>query len=206
MKESNLSFLQFDKRLFFAFLCIVTVLLIFLRKTFVESETAVFEIFAMDGKMQAFNIIYGLQYLSVPIFLLGKFTFVALGLWIATFGFGYRLTFKSLFHIAMTGQLAFVLLELVRFLYFMLVPGDPTLLDIKNFYPLSLLQAIGYEEVSVGYRFPLKMLNLFELTFWAFLITSVHMLSRKKWWKATLIVLFGYILPYLAILAYSIPS
>ena len=197
MKESDVSFLQFDKRLFFAFLCVSTFALFFIRKTMIESEIALFEVLDMEGDMGIIRILNGLEYLSIPVVFAFKFTIIATMLWVASFMFGYHLTWPKLWQIAMTGHVIFLVPELIRVVWFMITPGDPDLREIQNFYPLSLLQAIGYQEVNESYWYVLKRLNLFELAYWFFLGYATHKLANKNRWIAYAIITIGYVVPFL---------
>lgn len=202
MKESEISWLQFDKRLLFVLLTAIFILLIFLRTTLIESETALVQVWEEDGKAGVLHLFNGLSYLGVPLFLLAKVTLVACGLWIASFGIGYRLTFDSLWRIILLGQTVFVLPEVLRILYFLVTPGDPSYYEVRDFFPLSLGQVTqGYPEY---YAYALKRLNLFELFYWVYLTLMVHRLARKKWAFALLIVILGYLLPFLLWVGYSV--
>jgi len=203
LKETELSFLQFDKRLFFFFVSAVAILLAFIKDTFILAETPLMEVLADDGQLGTIKLLNGLSYFALPILFLLKFTVIALGLFIASFGIGYRLTFKSLWQLAMVGQVAFLFLELSRIAWFMVVPGDPSMADVRNFFPLSLLQVTDYQDILPHRRYALRMLNLFELAYWAWLVFGVHRLARKRWSMAFWIVFLGYILPYLAILGFT---
>jgi len=139
----------------------------------------------------------------LPILFFLKFTIMALGMFIASFGIGYRLTYKSLWQLAMVGQVSFLFLELTRIVWFMVVPGDPSVADVRNFYPLSILNVLDYREVLDHQRYALKMLNVFELAYWIWLTYGIHLLARKRLVMAFWIVFLGYILPYLSILAFT---
>ena len=62
---------------FFLLLCILTFLLLFIKKTFIEYEITAFQILDERGQMGLFKMISALQYLSIPIIYLLKFTFIA---------------------------------------------------------------------------------------------------------------------------------
>ncbi|MEL6535657.1 MAG: hypothetical protein AAFQ98_09615 [Bacteroidota bacterium] len=203
MKETELSFLSFDKRLFFFFICAASILLVYFKDTFIVAETPLMEVLADDGQFGTIRLLNGLSYLALPLLYFLKFTVIALGLFIASFGIGYRLTFKSLWHLAMIGQVSFLFLELVRVVWFMVIPGDPSVADVRNFFPLSILQTTDYLEVMAHRRYALRMLNVFELVYWVWLVYGVHYLARKRLLMTFWIVFLGYILPYLIVLGFT---
>lgn len=66
------------KRLpFFLLLCTITFLLLFIKKNFIEYEITAFQILDERGQLGMFKAISTLQYFSIPLIYLVKFTFIA---------------------------------------------------------------------------------------------------------------------------------
>ncbi len=186
-------FFEIDKRLYFVFLCLVTFLVLLIKKNFVENETAAFEVLESRGQMGVLNLINALQYLSIPLFYLWKFTLTALILWLGSFAFGYKISYRKCWQIAMIAETLFLVPEMLKVIYFTYVSTDPNLFEIRAFYPISLMNLLDYEEVASKWHYPLKALNVFELIYWVILMYGVHLAAKKKGDVAVMIVLFSYV-------------
>lgn len=67
-----------DKRVLFLLLCALTLLLLYIKKAFIENETAAFEFLQDRPEGMVLQVISGLQYLSIPLIYLWKFTVIGL--------------------------------------------------------------------------------------------------------------------------------
>ena len=186
-------FFEIDKRLYFVFLCLITFLVLLIKKNFVENETAAFEVLESRGQMGVLNLINAFQYLTIPFFYLWKFTFTGFILWLGSFAFGYKISFRKCWQIAMIAETLFLIPEMLKIIYFMYVFTDPNLFEIRAFYPFSLMNLVDYEEVASKWHYPLKALNIFEIIYWAILMYGIHFAVKKKREVAVLIVLFSYV-------------
>jgi hypothetical protein len=122
---------------------------------------------------------------------------IAFVIWIGCFMFGYRVTYSQCWGITVVSEFIFIVPELLKIGWFLFVETDPNLLDIRAFYPFSLMNFADYSEVSPQYVYPLKALNLFEIFYWILLVTGVHFFSRKEKKQAWIIVLCSYVLIFL---------
>jgi hypothetical protein len=181
---------------FFFLLCLLTFLLLFIKKNFIEYEITAFQILDERGQMGMFKAISALQYLSIPIIYLVKFTFIGFFIWVGCFGFGYRVTYAECWHIVMVSEIVFVLPEIVKILWFLFVETDPNFAQVRAFYPLSLMNFFNFENVADKWHYPLKSLNLFEILYWFFIIAGIYVKSRKIYRQSVIIGIFGYILPF----------
>ena len=186
-------FFEIDKRLYFVFLCLITFLVLLIKKNFVENETAAFEVLESRGQMGVLNLINAFQYLTIPFFDLWKFTFTGFILWLGSFAFGYKISFRKCWQITMIAETLFLIPEMLKIIYFMYVFTDPNLFEIRAFYPFSLMNLVDYEEVASKWHYPLKALNIFEIIYWAILMYGIHFAVKKKREVAVLIVLFSYV-------------
>ena len=186
-------FFEIDNRLYFVFLCLITFLVLLIKKNFVENETAAFEVLESRGQMGVLNLINAFQYLTIPFFYLWKFTFTGFILWLGSFAFGYKISFRKCWQITMIAETLFMIHEMLKIIYFMYVFTDPNLFEIRAFYPFSLMNLVDYEEVASKWHYPLKALNIFEIIYWAILMYGIHFAVKKKREVAVLIVLFSYV-------------
>ena len=180
--------------LFFLVLCFLYIVLFLLKRMLIIDSIAAFEVLQERGEMWVFDLFFGLQYLSVPIFLAWKFTLTAFLIWVGCFMFGYRLTFNQLWKMVMIFEIIFVVGELVKIIWFLLLGGDPDYHEYMAFYPLSIMSLFDSQSLPDQFHYPFKALNLFELIYWVSLILGVYWLSGKKLIISTYVILSSYIL------------
>ena len=186
--------LAIDKRVYFLFLCLITFLVLLIKKTYIENETAAFDVLQSRGQMGIFNAINAFQYLTIPIIYLWKFTLIGFLLWMGSFAFGYKISFSKCFQIAMIAETIFILPELLKISHFFFFEKDPNLFDIRAYYPLSLMSFADYEQLEPKWHYPFKALNLFEVVYWTLLIYGIHLAAKKRADIAFWIVFSSYIL------------
>lgn len=183
--------------LMFLILCLITFLLLFIKKNFIEYEITAFQILDERGQLGVFKFISGLQYLSIPAIYLLKFTFIAFLIWVGCFGFGYRITYANCWHLVMVSEIIFILPEIIKILWFTMGHSDPEFADVRAFYPLSLMNFFNYSSLSNKWHYPLKALNLFEVAYWFLLFAGIYIKSGKKYQNSMIIGLAGYVLPFI---------
>jgi len=187
---------------FFILLCLITFLLLFIKKTFIEYEISAFQILDERGQLGFFKIISALQYLSIPVIYLLKFTFIAFFIWVGCFGFGYRVTYSNCWHLALVAEIIFIVPELLKIFWFMFFETDPNYGDVKAFYPLSLMNFFNFELIDAKWHYPLKSLNIFEVLYWFMLAAGIFIKSGKVYKQSVIIGTFGYVIPFLFWLVY----
>lgn len=196
-----------DKKLTFVILCLLTVVLLFIKKAFIESETAAFEFLQDRPEGMILKAISALQFFSIPFIYLWKFTVIGFVLWVGCFTFGYRITYSQCWSVALLAEFVFIAPEVLKIGWFLFINTDPSLLEIKAFYPLSLMNFFDYLTVAPRYHYPLKSMSLFEIGYVCALVLGVnhfsfkaHKKSRATWW----IVSCSYILIFLLWLLFYI--
>ncbi|MFT4738985.1 MAG: hypothetical protein ACI8QD_001344 [Cyclobacteriaceae bacterium] len=193
---------QFDSKFFFVILCILYLLILLLKRTFVIADIAAFEVLQDRGEMWVFDLFFGLQYLTVPFFIAWRITLTSFVVWVGCFMFGYRITYAQLWRWVMFAELVFIIPEFLKLFWFILSSNDPNYQDIVAFYPLSLINLIDYQNVGSAFHYPLKALNIFEVLYWYVLMIGVYFLSGKEWKQSVLIVSSTYILFFFVWLGY----
>lgn len=187
---------------FFLILCVLTFLVLFIKKTFIEYEITAFQILDERGQLGLFKMISALQYLSIPAIYLFKFTFIAFFVWVGCFGFGYRVTYTNCWHIVMVAEIIFILPELLKIGWFMFFETDPNFATVRAFYPFSLMNFFDFETVENKWHYPLKSLNIFEVLYWFLLAAGIYVKSQKVYKQSMIIGLVGYVLPFIFWLGY----
>ncbi len=200
-EDDHSSIFDSDKKLTFLIICLISVLLLYIKKSFIENETAAFEFLQDRPEGAILQLISTLQFLSIPFIYAWKFTVIGFVLWVGCFLFGYRITFSQCWSVVMTAEFIFVLPELVKIMWFLFVNTDPNILEIRAFYPLSLMNFFDYQTL-VGSRFayPLRAISVFEILYILVLVRGVnhfslraHKQSNATWW----IVSTSYILVFI---------
>jgi hypothetical protein len=193
-----------DKRFFFVLVCLLTFLLLYIKKNFIESEIAAFEILEERGEMGFYHLINALQYFSIPVIYLYKFTVSAFIIWIGCFLFGYRVHYSNIWQLAMLGECIFFIPEIFKIGWFLFIQTDPELWDIRAFYPFSLMNLFDFKAVADRWHYPLKALNVFEILYIVFLVYGIQYLSGKKYSISLYIVLTSYVFWFLIWLGFFV--
>jgi len=203
--HSQTSLFSSDKKLTFIVLCLISVLLLYIKKSFIENETAAFEFLQDRPEGMILRMISALQFFSIPFIYLWKFTVIGFVLWVGCFLFGYRITFTQCWSVVMAAEFVFILPELIKIGWFLFVKTDPSLKEVQSFYPLSLMNFFDYWSVEKRYAYPLRALSVFEVLYVLVMVRGVNYYSFKihkqrnaTWW----IVSSSYILIFLLWLAF----
>jgi hypothetical protein len=194
MDHETKSFFAADKRLLFILLCLITLLLLYIKITLIENETAAFEFLQDRPEGMILKAISTVKFLSIPFIYLWKFTVIAFVIWVGCFMFGYRVTYSQCWGVVITAEYIFLVPEILKILWFMFIETDPTYRDISAFYPLSLIHFVDYEVLDKRWAYPLRALNLFEMVYWFLLVEGIHHYARKDKKYVWIIVACSYIL------------
>ena len=183
-----------DKRLLFILLCLSTLVLLYIKIVFIENETAAFEFLQDRPEGMVLSAINALKFFSIPLVYLWKFTVIAFVIWVGCFMFGYRVSYRQCWGVVIAAEFIFLVPELIKIIWFMVVNTDPTYQDIGAFYPLSAINLVDYPELDKRYAYPLKALNVFEIIYWFLLVNGVHYYAKKDKKYVWIIVSCSYIL------------
>ena len=183
-----------DKRLLFVLLCLITFLLLYIKISFIENETAAFEFLQDRPEGMILRVINGLKYLSIPFIYLWKFTVIAFVIWVGCFMYGYRVTYSQCWGVVIGAEFIFLIPEVLKIIWFMAIETDPSYHDIRAFYPLALTHFVDYYSIEKRWAYPLRALNVFEIAYWFMLVSGIHHYARKEKKIVWLIVACSYIL------------
>ena len=183
-----------DKKLLFVLLCLSTLFLLYVKKSFIENETAAFEFLQDRPEGMVLQIISTLQFISIPLVYLWKFTVIAFVIWVGCFMYGYRVTYWQCWGVVIGAEFIFLIPEVLKILYFFVIETDPSYWDIGSFYPFSLMHFFDYYAIDKKWAYPLRALNLFEIGYWFLLVSGIHHYARKSKKYVWYIVASSYIL------------
>jgi len=205
--HSQTSLFSSDKKLTFIILCLISIFLLYIKKSFIENETAAFEFLQDRPEGMILRLISALQFFSIPFIYLWKFTILGFVLWVGCFLFGYRITFSQCWSVVMAAEFVFILPELLKIGWFLFVRTDPSLSEVQAFYPLSLMNFFDYSAMDKRYAYPLRAISVFEILYVLMMVRGVnyysfriHKQQSATWW----IVSSSYILIFLLWLTFYI--
>jgi hypothetical protein len=191
-------YLNFDKRFIFISLCIYYVLFSYLWQEFLFTDSVYYNTFGEQVSLERIEAYINIQrslkwigFAILPLIILIKTSLVAVCLNIGTIFAGYRTQFGKLFKITLLAESVFVAASFVRVLWLYFVVKPETIVQIKMFYPLSLL-SLYKDRVEGWLVYPLQTLNLFELAYWLVLALGLKWLLNQRYEKALLLVMASY--------------
>lgn len=179
----------------------VNLILVWLSKTVLINETVFFNSYSeqmtYDRSMELFKKIRELSwisYLVTPLLLMIKFSVLSLIVYIGFFisGLQKKVTLGMIFTIVVASEIVIVLASLTKFIWFAFFAGNYTLDEISFFYPLSLINLFGQNEVAKYWIYPLQAVNLFQVAYILMLAMGLAKISSVKREKADIIVLVTY--------------
>lgn len=186
------------------FLCGLTFLLLYIKKSFIIDQIAAFEILEERGQGGVLALLAGLQYLSIPLIYVWKFSVIALVLWLGGIFLGYRIHYAACWHVAAAAEYVFIVPELLKIGWFLFIESDPGYFEVRAFYPFSLAGLADRQAVASYWLYPLKALNLFELLYWLLLLAGVHLKLRRRYGTAIAIVFSSYVPLFIFWLVYYV--
>jgi len=107
-----------------------------------------------------------LGYLLVPVFYLLKCSVIALCIGLAIFLISDKFEYEKVFDAVVTAEFVFIIPALLKLFWFLFFDTDFTIADLQNFHPLSILNLVENENLTAWQRYPLQIMNLFEVLYW----------------------------------------
>ncbi|WP_194777439.1 sulfate ABC transporter permease [Pararhodonellum marinum] len=196
--------INFDGKLFFVLLVLFFVVLRYLTNELVLEAIPGREELEKTGTFTIFHILNTLNYLWTPFSLLWNITMITFLIWVGSFMYGYKIPFRPMWKFVMLAYLIFIVPEIIRLLWFLVIKTPDNFREVENFYPLSLFSLVNPSQVAAKFHYPLKTLNLFEVMYWYFLAVGFHTISRRNISTSIWVILGSYVLILLVWLVYYI--
>jgi len=153
MKSIISSLLESNGKYLFILVCLTTFLLLLMKQNFILNEMAAFEFLESEGKGGVLGMLSALQFFSIPFIYFWKFTVISFMFWIGCFTFGFKVSYRQLWKVAMVSELVFFFPELIKIFYFILIYPDPNLFDVRAYYPLSLMNLFDYDKIPGAWHY-----------------------------------------------------
>lgn len=121
-----------------------------------------------------------LSYCFLPFLLLIKLLFVAACLSIGALFLRTEAGFQKFLKIATTAEFVFLIPPFISLCWFAFVNTQYTLQDLKFFSPLSMINFFSHSELEPWLVYPIQLLNVFELLYWAVLAWQLQEVLKKS--------------------------
>lgn len=120
-------------------------------------------------------------YFFIPIFLFFKIVFNSLVVYTGIlFLNNIKTDFKDVLNILLKVEFVFLLIPIIKLIWFYFFQTNYTLEDIQYFYPLSALNIIGYKGLEPWLIYPLQTLNVFELAYIIILSYQIGTITKTN--------------------------
>jgi hypothetical protein len=184
----------------YLFLCFALLILTEITKRFLKFDELFYNSLAEQLTTKQLQTIFDFQkkwewvsYALIPILLLFKTSIISSILYIGAFFSSKETTFKTLFSIVLSAEFIFLLIPILKIIWFYFFQTNYNLEDLQYFYPLSALNITGYQGVDPWLIYPLQLLNLFEVAYIVYLSYQIGKLTKTNADAGLKIVSYSYV-------------
>lgn len=197
--KTQIAFQEVNKVYFFALFCLAAITVAYFGNIILINDDLYFDYF---GEQLTYDRIVSqieiskewnwVGYAIIPLIYLLKFFIVAICLYTGVLLAGYSLNFNKLFHVAMFSEFVFLIVPVIKLVWFGIFFTDYTLEDLQYFSPLSLLSVVNRDSIESWLAYPLQLINVFELVYWFFLAYGLYSLTNERYSKMLGLVASSY--------------
>ena len=173
----------------FLILSFVYFIFIFLDKSFINTDSKIFDFIAKDypssvvqNYMESQKKWWWVSYAVTPVLIGIKVLLVAFCLNFVKI-ISEKLEdvkFRDILTVVLIAEFVFVIAGFYKFFNFYLIDTDYTLETLQTYYPLSLINFKEAISTEKWLAYPLQLCNLFELMYWGVLAWGIWELADKK--------------------------
>ena len=177
------------KLLLFILIILLYSLLTFLDKTYITTDSKIFDFLAKDypssvvqNYMESQKKWWWVSYVTTPVLIGIKVLLVAFCLNFVKI-ISEKLEdvqFRDILTVVLIAEFVFVIAGFYKFFNFYLIDTDYTLETLQTYYPLSLINYKEAISTEKWLAYPLQLLNVFELMYWGVLAWGIWQLVDKK--------------------------
>ena len=177
------------KLLLFILIIFLYSLLTFLDKTYITTDSKIFDFLAKDypssvvqDYMDSQKKWWWVSYAITPIMIGIKVLLVAFCLnFVKIISEKLeQVKFRDILTIVLMAEFVFVIAGFYKFFNFYLIETDYTLETLQTYYPLSLINFKEAISTEKWLAYPLQLCNVFELFYWGILAWGIWELADKK--------------------------
>lgn len=132
-------------------------------------------------------------YVFIPVYVLIKTIIIASILYIGIFFSNKEVEFKKVWNVVLNAEFIFLLVPVLKVIWFYFFQNIYTLDDFQYFHPLSALNITGYKGVESWLIYPLQVFNLFELVFIIYLAYQIGHITKTNPDNGLKIVSYSYL-------------
>ena len=192
-------YLSPKKWTYFLFYCLITIIITWLNQTFIISDSLYYNSFAESMTVEKIEEFIDstkkwswVSYSLVPFFYLLKFTLVASCISTGLYFQENRFRFKEAFGLAIWAEGVFILVAVIKLLWFVFIQTNYTLQDLQFFFLLSTLNFFDVKHLESYLVYPLQVLNLFELVNWFVLAYGIKKMLGSSLERGMTVVASSY--------------
>ena len=173
----------------FFFICLFLIILLFLDKTYISTDSKIFDFLAKDypsefvrNYMESQKKWWWVSYVTTPVLIGIKVLLVAFCLNFVKI-ISEKLEdvkFRDILTVVLIAEFVFIIAGFYKFFNFYLIDTDYTLETLQTYYPLSLINYKEAISTEKWLAYPLQLLNVFELMYWGVLAWGIWQLADKK--------------------------
>ena len=173
----------------FFFICLFLIILLFLDKTYISTDSKIFDFLAKDypssvvqNYMESQKKWWWVSYAVTPVLIGIKVLLVAFCLNFVKI-ISEKLEdvqFRDILTVVLIAEFVFIIAGFYKFFNFYLIDTDYTLETLQTYYPLSLINFKEAISTEKWLAYPLQLCNLFELIYWGILAWGIWELTNKK--------------------------
>ena len=173
----------------FFFICLFLIILLFLDKTYISTDSKIFDFLAKDypsefvrNYMESQKKWWWVSYAITPVLIGIKVLLVAFCLnFVKIISEKLeQVKFRDILTIVLMAEFVFVIAGFYKFFNFYLIDTDYTLETLQTYYPLSLINYKEAISTEKWLAYPLQLANVFELMYWGVLAWGIWQLADKK--------------------------
>ena len=177
------------KKIFSLIIFSSLILLIFLDKTYISTDSKIFDFLAKDypssvvqSYMESQKKWWWVSYVITPIMIGIKVLLVAFCLNFVKI-ISEKLEdvkFRDILTVLLIAEFVFIIAGFYKFFNFYLIDTDYTLETLQTYYPLSLINYKEAISTEKWLAYPLQLCNVFEMMYWGVLAWGIWQLVDKK--------------------------
>lgn len=176
--------------LFYITVIVLYFSLIFLDKTFISTQSKIFDYLSnkypsdlINQYLESQKKWWWVSYAVTPLLIGIKVLLVAFCLnFIKLLDLEglEKVKFSDFVFLALIAEFVFVIAGFYKFVNFHWIDTDYTLEDLQTYYPISLINLREHISTEKWLAYPLQLVNLFEVFYWGFLAWGIYELSDQK--------------------------
>ncbi len=184
----SLTYNNLNKHALFFLLILSSILSMFILQEFIVSEDVYFDHFSESLPLDRVTEILHFQekwwwvnYLTVPVIYLIKFSFLALWLLTGTVFMGFNTSYKKLFNATILAEFVAFIPIFTKLIWFGFIKTDFNLTEIQLFNPFSLISFFDIETLEPWLVYPIQSVSLLELVYISVLAFGIREAIRQDY-------------------------